>query len=436
MFSILTLFLKKQTRLILIITLLIVISLCLVSYSIYTNSIKRYNDVVNSLNKIVSYYFAEEEKRVNRLADKIKNEHIKLSNTLSQHPENSEDIISKFQKMLIQESGSKADIALISRDLIVASTTLLEEKNLDLKQFEDARIVAEEVLSKNDDNYVNITFPVYTPATNTFRIYTFSYIKNLDIFLQIGIDTEFLKFSPLIEINDKNLKASMYYSGGNKVLDTFDLVNKSNTTLPEAVRKFIISPEREFILDSFMLRKYFFKISDFNYMENVLGSIIVEISLNKKEIYFTILTLLLVELVFLIIIYITFVGNIISYKKSFFIPFRKILTSIKRGQPIEKYKKLKIKELLILSKNYNSIINSLHHKNREFERAIIEIKNLRDLLPVCSHCKKIRDENGNWHKLESYLSEKHQLDFTHSLCPDCIRALYPKYADEILKNLK
>lgn len=54
-----------------------------------------------------------------------------------------------------------------------------------------------------------------------------------------------------------------------------------------------------------------------------------------------------------------------------------------------------------------------------------EVKTLEELLPICSHCKQIRDDNGYWNQLESYLHEHSQLTFSHSICPDCAKKLYP-----------
>jgi len=53
------------------------------------------------------------------------------------------------------------------------------------------------------------------------------------------------------------------------------------------------------------------------------------------------------------------------------------------------------------------------------------------LLPICSHCKKIRDREGCWSDLETYFSKYFQVKFTHSLCPDCLTGLHPEYAGEL-----
>ncbi len=59
--------------------------------------------------------------------------------------------------------------------------------------------------------------------------------------------------------------------------------------------------------------------------------------------------------------------------------------------------------------------------------AFEQIKTLSGLLPICSSCKKIRDDKGYWHQVESYISSHSDAEFSHGLCPECIKELYPGY---------
>ena len=63
----------------------------------------------------------------------------------------------------------------------------------------------------------------------------------------------------------------------------------------------------------------------------------------------------------------------------------------------------------------------------ELTGALGNIKTLKGLLPICSSCKKIRDDKGYWQKVESYISEHTEAEFTHGICPDCVRRVYPEY---------
>lgn len=56
-----------------------------------------------------------------------------------------------------------------------------------------------------------------------------------------------------------------------------------------------------------------------------------------------------------------------------------------------------------------------------------EIRRLNEMLPICSFCKKIRDKDGTWHSLESYLNREADIDFSHGVCPECGIKHYPEY---------
>jgi DNA-binding response OmpR family regulator len=67
----------------------------------------------------------------------------------------------------------------------------------------------------------------------------------------------------------------------------------------------------------------------------------------------------------------------------------------------------------------------------QLQEALANIKTLRGLVPICAACKKIRDDRGYWNQLESYLLNHTEAQFSHGICPECIRRLYPDLADEI-----
>lgn len=73
-------------------------------------------------------------------------------------------------------------------------------------------------------------------------------------------------------------------------------------------------------------------------------------------------------------------------------------------------------------------------EQEERERLIAELthalehnKVLRGLLAICARCKNIRDENGNWLQVETYIRNRSEADFSHSLCPQCAKLLYPDF---------
>lgn len=93
------------------------------------------------------------------------------------------------------------------------------------------------------------------------------------------------------------------------------------------------------------------------------------------------------------------------------------------------------RELLAWVRAMERIIRAERERDRlirELQEALASIKVLRGLLPICSHCKKIRDDKGYWKQVEVYIREHSEAEFSHGLCPDCVRKLYPEYADKIL----
>ncbi|MGD9668283.1 MAG: hypothetical protein AB7U75_04410 [Hyphomicrobiaceae bacterium] len=63
--------------------------------------------------------------------------------------------------------------------------------------------------------------------------------------------------------------------------------------------------------------------------------------------------------------------------------------------------------------------SSLNESNRQLEVALKEIKTLEGLLPICSYCHSVRDDDGNWSRIEDYISSRSEARFTHGMCPTC-----------------
>jgi uncharacterized protein with PIN domain len=61
----------------------------------------------------------------------------------------------------------------------------------------------------------------------------------------------------------------------------------------------------------------------------------------------------------------------------------------------------------------------------ELNDALSKVKQLSGLLPICSSCNKIRNEEGQWQDMVAYIQDHSEADFTHSICPDCRQKLYP-----------
>ena len=91
----------------------------------------------------------------------------------------------------------------------------------------------------------------------------------------------------------------------------------------------------------------------------------------------------------------------------------------------------------------HSIIHDISERKRteeqkdslvsDLQKALSEVKTLRGFLPICSYCKKIRDDNGYWNQIEAYIRDRSDAEFSHSICQECAKKYYPDmdlYGDE------
>ena len=77
---------------------------------------------------------------------------------------------------------------------------------------------------------------------------------------------------------------------------------------------------------------------------------------------------------------------------------------------------------------------SLADRVRALEEALARVKQLQGLLPICSYCKKIRDDQNYWQQVESYIAEHSQAQFSHSICPDCYEKLVKPELDQLRRQ--
>jgi hypothetical protein len=68
----------------------------------------------------------------------------------------------------------------------------------------------------------------------------------------------------------------------------------------------------------------------------------------------------------------------------------------------------------------------LEERQRELTEALEKVKTLGGLIPICSICKKIRDDRGYWNQLETYLASHTDATFSHGVCDDCLKTRYPE----------
>jgi hypothetical protein len=66
----------------------------------------------------------------------------------------------------------------------------------------------------------------------------------------------------------------------------------------------------------------------------------------------------------------------------------------------------------------------------ELQGALSEIRTLRGIVPICASCKQIRDDEGFWHQVESYIADRTEAEFSHGICPKCMKELYPDFVKD------
>jgi DNA-binding response OmpR family regulator len=76
--------------------------------------------------------------------------------------------------------------------------------------------------------------------------------------------------------------------------------------------------------------------------------------------------------------------------------------------------------------------SALAHRVRQLEEALSRVKQLQGLLPICSYCKKIRNDRNYWQQVEGYISERSEAQFSHGICPEC----YAQYVQPELDRLQ
>jgi PAS domain S-box-containing protein len=66
----------------------------------------------------------------------------------------------------------------------------------------------------------------------------------------------------------------------------------------------------------------------------------------------------------------------------------------------------------------------------ELQEAFTKVKTLSGLLPICASCKKVRDDKGYWNQIETYIRDRSEAEFSHGICPECMKKLYPNFCED------
>jgi len=92
------------------------------------------------------------------------------------------------------------------------------------------------------------------------------------------------------------------------------------------------------------------------------------------------------------------------------------------------------KENIKLEAEVSNRTHELENQKNELQIALSQVNQLSGLLPICASCKKIRDDKGYWNQIESYIIKHSEADFSHGICPDCYKDLYPELVNNKLNR--
>jgi hypothetical protein len=84
-----------------------------------------------------------------------------------------------------------------------------------------------------------------------------------------------------------------------------------------------------------------------------------------------------------------------------------------------------IENMTVMSNEMANMVRDIHKKNRELEAAHLKINVLGGIIPICMHCKEIRDDKGYWNQLEKFITEHSEAQFSHGICDKCLKEHYP-----------
>lgn len=182
----------------------------------------------------------------------------------------------------------------------------------------------------------------------------------------------------------------------------------------------------------------FKKISEYVISLFLIGSIIL-LHKNKSRFEPIVYRALLLSICFTIISELAFTFYISNYGFSnlighyfklfsFYLIYKAIIET-----GIQKPFEVIFKELVTSNKSLNREIQARLKSEmgreriiRKLKTALAEVKTLSGLLPICSHCKKIRDDKGYWNQLETYIQNHSEAKFSHSICRECVKKHYPE----------
>jgi len=111
--------------------------------------------------------------------------------------------------------------------------------------------------------------------------------------------------------------------------------------------------------------------------------------------------------------------------------FIALCLSYQNGMITDKALEVTEEELKRNAELNRTLEHKVEQRTAKLKESIAQVKVLSGMLPICARCKKIRDDKGYWNKLESYIKQHSEAKFSHGICPECAKELYPEEYAEI-----
>ena len=105
-----------------------------------------------------------------------------------------------------------------------------------------------------------------------------------------------------------------------------------------------------------------------------------------------------------------------------------------RQQHLEIDKKLLLEQVQLVNGELKQSVHALEKKNQALQDALAKVKHLSGMLPICAACKRIRNDAGYWNIIENYIAQHSEAEFSHGICPDCIKELYPDLHQQLITD--
>ncbi len=365
-----------------------------------------------------------------------------------------ENSLGRLKKAIEGSQGGIVDIALISPDLTIETTTYAPEQGLNLAQFPDAKASFDDVLQSGN---IRVDLPVYEPAGNLFRAYSASFLRGQGQFLQVGhVLEDFTRFAAILNRHTvatdllDSLDLYLVHRLDDGTLQVTSFTDAAATYPAERVesieqaiknKKMIV---REHRADGRSLREYYkMAVKEdprhawFADTDNFLVyRLTIDLTDQNRIFAATMNTSLFVfaGIAFCLII------SFIRFRSEFVAPCETIVKSIGASCPVDPgIARDKYDELRLISDTYNSHLatirqdreqlsslnSALTEKNTQLQEALQTVKTLSGMLPICASCKMIRADTGYWLRVEEYLQNHLDVSFTHGICPTCLKKDHP-----------